>query len=94
MPAKSKLYVLNPRGISKERPILRHHICVPKPNEGHTNCDDRRWFEGDAFDPNERPGMDTKRFLSHMEMPGATCADKHENCAGPFVGPKREVKDG
>ena len=82
--------VANPRGIPAGRTIITYHVCAKSMKDErdaakHVGvCNERRWLEGDAFDPPE--GFDLERFLQHQPMPGASCGDdSHENCAGPFL---------
>ena len=78
--------VLNPRGIPAGHPIIRFHVCDKDRNEpdDHSGCDEQSWQAGDPFDP--PTGFGLERFTKHLAMPGATCADDHPDCAGPFLG--------
>ena len=78
--------VLNPRGIPAGHPIIKFHVCDEEREDmdDHFGCDEQRWFAGDSFDP--PAGFGLERFLTHLKMRGATCADEHADCAGPFLG--------
>ena len=77
--------VRNPRAIPTGRHILRYHACADGRDdpEDHSGCDAYTWFEGDTLEPPE--GFGLERFLQHQPMPGRSCDDGHENCAGPFL---------
>lgn len=77
--------VQNPRGIPAGHHIIKWHACSEDredPND-HTSCTERRWCEGDTFEPPE--GFGLARFLQHQPMAGRTCDEGHEGCAGPFL---------
>ena len=78
--------VLNPRGIRAGVPIIKFHTCdkARKDPDNHAGCDEQSWMAGDRFDP--PTGFGLERFTKHLAMPGATCADDHQDCAGPFLG--------
>ena len=94
-----QLVVLNPRGIPAGRHIIKFHACADgrEDPDDHGGCTAITWFEGDTFDPPD--GFGLERFLRHQPMPGHTCGEDHENCAGAYLGEvnagvNEEVTDG
>ncbi len=53
--------VMNPRNIPLGRHIILWHVCEDDITEGHDQCFEDRWYEGDEFIPPE--GFGLKRFL-------------------------------